>query len=237
MTVTPDPAAPPLTRRERLRAALINDIKDCALQQLDEGGAASVSLRGIAREIGVSPAALYGYFDSLDALYTALMIDGYGDLARAVSDAVGAPDSGTLRERMIGGIYGFRNWAIAQPARFRLLYLSLVPGHKHETDGPVLTSSLSVFVPLLGLLVDAWESGAVPPPPPGPPVDASKFGERFGLAITSDQLRLATECWAEFHGLVALEVNGHISPLWVDPEALYTANIEAMMDRMGFTAR
>jgi hypothetical protein len=56
----------------------------------------------------------------------------------------------------------------------------------------------------------------------------------FGLEITSDQLRMTTECWAEFHGLVALEVNGHIVEEWVDPAALFDANMIATIRRIGF---
>jgi AcrR family transcriptional regulator len=222
------------TRRERLREALIADIKRCASRQLADGGPAAVSLRGIARELGVSPAALYGYFDSLDALFTALITDGFEDLGGAVEAAVGTDADGSYGWRMVRGLHAFRTWALAHPQQFRLLYFSPVPGYELPIDGPTLTASLRVFVPLLGIMVDAWESGALPDPPPGPPVDVVKFHERFGLAITSDQLRLATECWAEFHGMVALEISSCIHKDWVDPAALYDANVQSMVRRMGF---
>jgi AcrR family transcriptional regulator len=234
MTTTNPPAAGPATRRERLRLALIADIKECACRQLAEGGPAAVTLRGIAREIGVSPAALYGYFDSLDALFTALITDGYDDLADAVAAAVAVPPADEPGARMLAGVRAFREWALAQPATFRLLYFSPVPGYEAPVDGPTMTASLRVFVPLLALMVDAWVSGVLPPPPPGPAVDVTKFHERFGLTIASDQLRMATECWAEFHGLVALEINGHIHADWVDPAALYEANMQSLLLRLGF---
>ncbi len=229
-TTTPSPS-----RRERLREALIADIKGCACRQLADGGPAAVTLRGIAREIGVSPAALYGYFDSLDALFTAIITDGYDDLADAVAAAVAIPPADQLGARMLAGIRAFREWALAEPATFRLLYFSAVPDIEPMADDPALTASLRVFVPLLALMVEGWASGVLPPAPPGPAVDVTKFHERFDLAITSDQLRMATECWAEFHGLVALEINGHIHPDWVDPTALYEANVQSLLHRMGFS--
>jgi AcrR family transcriptional regulator len=226
--------APAPTRRARLREALKTDIKGCAARQLAEGGPAAVSLRGIAREVGVSPAALYGYFDSLDDLFTALITDGYDALADAVAEAVDGQPDAAPGERMLAGIRAFRTWALSDPATFRLLYFNPVPGFEPQPEGPTMAASLRVFVPLLALLVDGWTTGALPPPPPGPAVDTAKFEQYFGLAITSDQLRLATECWAEFHGLVALEINGHIADDWVDPDALYEANIQSTVRRMGW---
>lgn len=220
------------TRRERLREALTADIKDCAARQLAEGGPSAVTLRGIAREIGVSPAALYGYFDSLDALFTALIVDGYEDLADAVTTAAQTP--GTPGARLLASCHAFRRWALDHPERFRLLYFSPVPGYEAPADGEAMAASLRVFVPMLGIIVASWQDGTLPPPPPGPPVDVTKFREYFGLEITSDQLRMTTECWAEFHGLVALEVNGHIVEEWVDPAALFDANMIATIRRIGF---
>ena len=184
------------------------DIKDCACRQLAEGGPPAVTLRGIAREIGVSPAALYGYFDSLDALFTALIVDGYEDLADAVAGGRGQP--GTPGVRLLESTRAFRRWALAHPARFRLLYFSPCPGYEAPADGETLTASLRVFVPMLAIIIGGFRDGTLPPPPPGPAVDPTKFHEHFGLEISPDELRMTTECWAEFHGLVALEVNGHI---------------------------
>ena len=221
----------PSTRRERLREALVTDIKACALAQLEDGGATAVTLRGIAREIGVSPAALYGYFDSLDDLFTGLITDGFNDIADAVDAAVD-PDA-PLETRLLRGLLAYREWAITNPARFRLCYFSPVPGYQAPPDGPTLSASLRSSVAFLRILRVAWEAGTIPQPPPGPPVDTSKFAEFFGLEMTTDQLRSATECWGEFHGLVALEIAGHIGDNWTDPAALYEANMRSMIRRIG----
>jgi AcrR family transcriptional regulator len=224
---------PTPTRRERLREALTAEIKECACRQLADGGPPAVTLRGIARELGVSPAALYGYFDSLDALFTALIVDGFDDLADAVAAAASGP--GTPGLRLLESVRAFRRWALEHPERFRLLYFSPVPGYEAPADGETLTASLRVFVPMLAIIIDGWADGTLPEPPPGPTIDTSKFREAFGLEITSDQLRMTTECWAEFHGLVALEVNGHLVERWVEPAALFDANMIAALHRLGFT--
>ena len=194
-----------------------------------------MTLRGIAREIGVSPAALYGYFDSLEALFTALIVDGYEDLADAVAAAAaqpGSPGFAAARERAAPSAAG----RSPTPPSFRLLYFSPLPGYEAPPDGETMAASLR------GVRPDARASSSAAsatarcrPPPPGPDVDPTKFHEYFGLEICAAELRMTTECWAEFHGLVALEVNGHILDHWVDPEALFDANMIATIRRMGFT--
>jgi AcrR family transcriptional regulator len=225
-----------VTRRERLRAELVAHIKQVALQQLEAGGPAAVSLRGIAREIGVSPAALYGYFDSLDDLFTALITDGFDSLADAVETAVAATAERPRGERMLAAVLAYRRWALANPAHFRLCYFSPIPGYEAPLEGPTIRASLRVVVPMLQLLAEGWARGELTAPQKGPIVDTSKFEQQFGLALTSDQLRFATECWGEFHGLVTLELAGHIHPRWTDAEELFSANMRSMIGRMGMTA-
>jgi AcrR family transcriptional regulator len=224
------------TRRERLRAELVDNIKDAALAQLEAGGPSAVSLRGIAREIGVSPAAIYGYFDSLDDLFTALITDGFDDHADAIEAAVDAQAGAPIATRMLQGLLAYRRFALENAARFRLCYFAPIPGYEAPEDAPSMTAALRVTVPFLRILAEGWASGELEPQPPGPVVDTSKFEDRFGLALTSDQLRSATECWGEFHGLVALEMSGAIHEKWTDPGELYEANMRAMVSRMGMTA-
>ena len=221
------------TRRERLRADLIAEIKAVAIAQLEAAGPAGVSLRGIAREVGVSPAALYGYFDSLDDLFTALIVDAYNDVADAVESAVAAQPPDALGERLWAGIRAYRAWALANPSLFRLLYFSPVPGYEPPDEGEALTAALRVFVPMLATMLEGYERGLMKPPPSGPHIDTSKFREYFGLDLTADQLARSTKCWTEFHGFVALEINGHIYPHWADAAALFAANVRSSIREMG----
>jgi AcrR family transcriptional regulator len=227
------------TRRERLRAELTAQIKAVAIAQLEAAGPAGVSLRGIAREVGVSPAALYGYFDSIDDLFTALIVDAYNDIADAVESAVAARPPDALGERLWEGIQAYRAWALANPSLFRLLYFTpgyephFSPGDEPPDEGEALTAALRVFVPMLATMLEGYERGLMKPPPSGPHVDTSKFREHFGLDLTPDQLARSTKWWTEFHGFVALEINGHIDPHWVDAEALFAANVRSSIREMG----
>ena len=79
--------AVPTTARERVRAELTAEITEAARRQLGEVGAAALSLRAVARELGMASSALYRYFPSRDDLLTRLIIDGYDALGGAAEKA------------------------------------------------------------------------------------------------------------------------------------------------------
>jgi len=221
------------SRRDRLRQELTAAIKQTALAQLAQDGPQAVTLRGIARELEISPAAIYGYFESLEDLYGNLIADGFHTLAQQVEDAIAEHRAGGHADQLLAGLLAYRLWAIGHPELFRLLYFSPIPGYVAPEDGPTLDAALRVSAAFLFVLADAWSQGIGEQVTPGPQVDAEKFAERFGLHITPDQLRTAVGCWGQFHGLVCLEVGGHIGTEWTEPAALYEASMRAMGRRAG----
>jgi hypothetical protein len=86
---------------------------------------------------------------------------------------------------------------------------------------------------MLAVLLEGWERGLIPPAHPGPFVDPTGFAENFGLEITSDQLREAVSCWATFHGLVALQLGGHFTGGWLDPDEAFDATIREDIRSVG----
>src|SRR3712207_4171512 len=103
-----DDGVPP-TVRERVRAELTAEITAVARRQLAEVGAAGLSLRAVAREVGLASSAVYRYFASRDELLTRLIIDGYdalGVTAEDTDDPEAAP-----RERWLAVCRAVRTWA------------------------------------------------------------------------------------------------------------------------------
>jgi AcrR family transcriptional regulator len=129
-------------RAEAVRAA----VKTAALNQLKAGGPAAEALNAIARELGVSGPALYRYFKNRDALLTALALDAYNDLA----DALERADSFTR---------AYREWALAQPHRYRLLFTAPLPGY--DAHQPELVAAAQRSMDLLLALVDGDLTRAV----------------------------------------------------------------------------
>src|ERR1700756_1738163 len=121
--------APPriATARERARAELTREIKEEARRQLAEVGAHGLSLRAVARELGMVSSALYRYFPSRDDLLTALIIDAYDAIGSAAEAAIAASAGAPARERWAAACRAIRAWAVANPHEYALIYGSPVP--------------------------------------------------------------------------------------------------------------
>src|ERR1700743_3659833 len=116
---------PPVPLRERRRAAAIREILDAAQAQIAVDGPAGLSMRSIARRLGMTVQALYHYFPGRDALITRLIADAYGDL----EDAVGAAEPD-----FVPAAAAYRNWALANRARFQLIYGTPLPRYQAPPD-------------------------------------------------------------------------------------------------------
>lgn len=156
----------PRTARERARAELTREIVDTARAHLATEGAASLSLRAVARDLGMVSSAIYRYFPSRDDLLTRLIVDAYN----ALGDAVDAREAAVARDDLLGrwlaAAHASRDWALTHPQEWALVYGSPVPGYAapEDTIGPgtrVSTTLVAILVDAIGLGV---EPEAVPVP-------------------------------------------------------------------------
>src|SRR5918999_3309057 len=99
-----------LPRRERVRQATAEEIKSVARAQMAAEGTAGVTLRAIAREMGMTAPALYRYFGSREELVTALVIDAYDALADAMAAGVAAVPASRHAARLRAAFRAFRGW-------------------------------------------------------------------------------------------------------------------------------
>src|SRR5215831_16562943 len=139
------------TARERARAELTREIKEEARRQLAEVGGNGLSLRAVARELGMVSSALYRYYPSRDDLLTALIIDAYNAIGAAAEAGVGAARAGApARETWAAACRAIRAWAVANPHEYALIYGSPVPGYRAPPDTvPPATRSVAVLAGLL----------------------------------------------------------------------------------------
>ena len=145
--------------RARVRAEMIAEIKTIARRHLETDGA-NLSLRAVARDMGMVSSALYRYFASRDDLLTALILDAYNALGEAAEAADAAvTDRSQLRARWLATARGIRGWALRTPAEYALLFGTPVPGYAAPAD--TITAAARTPVVLIRILADGFASGAL----------------------------------------------------------------------------
>src|SRR5438445_3569918 len=117
------------TARDRARAELTDEIKAVARRHLAEHGSAALSLRAVAREVGMVSSAVYRYFPSRDELLTALIIDAYDAVGERAEAAERASRNRGIDVRWLKVCEAVRAWALANPHEYALIYGSPVPGY------------------------------------------------------------------------------------------------------------
>jgi len=203
------------TARERARAELTREIVEEARRQLAETGAPGLSLRAVARELGMVSSALYRYFPSRDHLLTALIIDAYDALGEAAEAAVAAYPGRSSRVRWLAACRAIRAWALDHPHEYALIYGSPVPGY----EAPQATIGPASRVPLAfaRVLADAVAAGALRTGD-GPALDgelaaqagalATVLAESGAIAVPPDALVRAVIAWAQLFGMISFELFG-----------------------------
>ncbi|MFC9330104.1 TetR/AcrR family transcriptional regulator [Kitasatospora sp. NPDC057015] len=227
------PTAPrTLTARERARIEFTRDIKEAARRQLAEHGPAGISLRGVARDIGlVSASALYRYFPGRDALLTALIADGYDSLGDAADAAAEAADAQGHLDRWVAVCHAVRDWALAHPHEYALIHGSPVPGYTAPED----TREPGTRVPFLigGLFARAAQDGAYHPLDGLPvPADAHRalapLLGRLPEGIPDDLVIAGLTAWTYLFGAVSFEVFGHRAAIVADHRAYYDHEVRRL---------
>ncbi|GGT13994.1 TetR/AcrR family transcriptional regulator [Nonomuraea spiralis] len=201
------------TARERVRAELTREITDIARRQLATDGAGGLSLRAVAREMGMVSSAIYRYFPSRDDLLTALIIDGYNALGEAVEQAEAAcPRSAHLARWMAAG-HAVRDWAVAHPHEYALIYGSPVPGYQAPQD--TVQARLRDVTVLGSIVSDAWGAGELHAPAgPEAPPEVADDAERIRAlmpGVPDDVVWRAIASWSTLYGWVNFEVFGQFN--------------------------
>jgi len=240
--VTPAARVAP-RRRERLRAATIGEIKQTARRFLVADGPAAVSLRAIARDMGMTAPALYRYFASLDELVTALCADLYDELSRYLEEARDEHPVDDLGARFAAVCRAFRNWSIAHRPEFGLMFgtplAALDPDATYPVPEPYEAGRRfgAVFEQLF---VDLWRAAPfdVPaddqiPPPLRDQLDA--YLARLGAPLPAGAAQVFLSGWIRLYGMVALEVFGHLSFAVTDAEPMFEAELANAAVQFGMT--
>ncbi|MFH5878897.1 TetR/AcrR family transcriptional regulator [Arthrobacter sp. NA-172] len=214
--MNPPPAAPAKqsTPRERARAQTVADIIRLGRQHLALHGAAGLSLRAVARDLGVVSSAVYRYVESRDELLTLLLIDAYGELGDEVDAAVDVLPEEDYRGRFLALGRAVRRWALREPASYALLFGSPVPGYQAPAERTTEPGTRVIYR-MVGIFDAAHRAGAlaaevapdvVVPPALGADLETIRAG--LGLAVHGPVLAKGVLVWTSVFGAISFEVFG-----------------------------
>ncbi len=222
--------------RARARAQTIEDLKRVARRHLATDGA-DLSLRSVARELGMASSAVYRYFDSRDALLTALIIDAYDDLGEVTERAESAVRRTDLRGRWHATCHAIRDWSRAHPAEYGLLYGTPVPGYSapEDTIGP---ASRTVVV-MTSILRDGFAREVLTPFSHErlPSATRADLEGIIGLpgfeGVPPALLARGMGVWAALFGLVSFELFGRLTNAVHDYDAWFDYQVRLLTRELG----
>jgi len=215
-----DPATS--TRRERARAATLDEIKATALGLMREAGATDIRFTDIARVMGMTPPALYRYYADRDALLTDLITDAYVELGEQVAVASQGVPPRDFGGRWLQTALAYRNWARSHPEQFALILGLPVAGYAPPEQGPTTEAAQAAMGQLTDLFVSAARAGRLRKPlvrevsPVLVVCEAQKHPEMEGI-VSPETFQAMLQAWATLHGVVSLEAYGHFD--WMEPAA------------------
>jgi AcrR family transcriptional regulator len=229
------------SRRDRLRAATIEEIKQTAIRLRREEGP-DVRFADIARSMGMTAPALYRYFSDRDELLSALMVDGFQELADALATALAATAPDDLSARARAAARAYRRFANEDPQRFSLMFGLPNPGYVHgeHGSGPAAGHAMAVLEDVLRGVLDRGQDPTPLVGEVGPTLAAEVPGLQAadGARIPADAYQALLHLLAAVHGFACLESFGHLD--WISSDArdeLFEAQCDLLDRALGADGR
>lgn len=224
------------TARERARAEIQSQILDEARRHLAEHGPSGLSLRAVARDLGLVPSAVYRYFEHRDALLTAMIVEAYDALGDAAETALAAAPRRRPAARWVAVATAIRSWAVAHPHEYALLYGTPVPGYAAPDD--TVAPGTRVSLALVQVVTDAHADGLLQP------LDGQTLGgavrrdmramvERVAPGVPEAHAFRTVVAWTQLFGLLSFELFSQTRGLVTDHEAMFTEAARSMAVGIG----
>jgi AcrR family transcriptional regulator len=224
-------------KRQESRERIEREIIEIGRRHLVTEGAAGLSVRAIARELGMVSSAVYRYVASRDDLLTLLLVDVYTELADVV-DRASQSTTGSWAERALASARAARQWAVDQPACWALLYGSPVPGY-HAPAELTVGPGTRVVGALFGAVASGIATGdittgdiATGESEAPQPMSKDFDGVRAEFAFPGDDATVL-KCfllWAALVGAISLEVFGQYgADTLTDPAAVFDGQIGLLL--------
>jgi AcrR family transcriptional regulator len=205
-----------VSRRDRVRAETTMEIKQTARKILIDQGPEAVTLRAIARDMGMTAPALYRYFGSLEDLIQHVVGDIFTEIGEGIEAAIDAAgDSMTVK--MVAACREFRRWGLAHQAEFGLLFGTPLPTLEalHDNQDVVAECAGKFSGVFFALFVELWRKHPFPVPAddeidPGLRAQLARYRDGLGVDLPLGAGLIFLRCWVRLYGMVSLEVFGHL---------------------------
>lgn len=237
-------AAEPISRRDRLRADTLREIKQAARQVLVTRGVDGLALRAVAREVGMTAPALYRYFASREDLVEHVVADLYDELVAALEAARDEARPATAPSRLLACSRAFRRWATTHHAEFSLLFGSagdgVVPPHgTPAAEGSPAQLAARRFGAVFAVLVaQVYAERGFPVPAeediePALQQQLRAWCADFPVQLPLGVMQVFLSCWIRLYGLVCMEIFGHLKFALADAEPMFEAELRALAGVLG----
>ena len=229
-----------VSRRDRVRAATTDEIKETARRILVANGPEEVSLRAIAREMGMTAPALYRYFGSREDLIRHVVGDIFSEIADDIRAAAmeAAQASDDVTAKLIAACRQFRRWALTHREEFGLLFGTPLPAlealHKDRIDDCAMEFAGSWIT----LFLDLWQRHPFPVPSddqidPGLLAQLKRYVAGAGADLPAGAALTFLRCWVHLYGMVALEVFEHLHFALDDAAPMFEITLSELADLVG----
>jgi AcrR family transcriptional regulator len=229
------PAAEPAPTgvRARARIEVRAAILEAAAKRVAEDGATELSLRAVARDVGMVSSAVYRYFDSRDALLTALIIEAYDSLGDDLEAQVDSTRGRPAAERWIDAALAVRSWALAHPNDYALIYGTPIPGYAAPDD--TVASGTRASRALISIVRDADRLDPIVSHDIEPVLSESfvALRQELGLDVDDATTLAVITAWSQLFGLLTFELFGQTRNFVSDDEALFRAAARSMAASIG----
>jgi AcrR family transcriptional regulator len=225
------------TRRERARVATSAEIVTTARRLLIESGPQGVTLRAIAREMGMTAPGLYRYVNSHEDLMTWLIASLFDEATGCLEAARDAAEPDDVGVKMLAVCRAFRRWALANPAELALVFGSPVPGFSAPEEGSTEEAARRFCGVFLALFVELWQRQPFPVRAEAE-IDpglrsALKAWVPVELDLPAGMLELFLRCWMRLYGAVTMEGFGQLAFALEDAEPLFELELADLGEMLG----
>jgi len=233
----------PLSRRDRVRADTVREIKETARRVLVDQGVDGLALRAVAREMGMTAPALYRYFDSREDLVENVVADLYDELAELLEDVRDHADPATPGCQLLSVSRAFRTWAITHQAEFGLLFgsagMGVLPEDAHDYGERPAQVAAARFGGVFATLVATvyFEQGF--PVPADDEIDPAlqeqlrEWCTKLPVALPLGVMSVFLSCWIRLYGMVCMEIFGHLRFALHDADPMFEAELRALAEILG----